>query len=350
MPQVRILLVQLGANGDCLFVTTIAKQIKEVDYPGCHLTWMIGSLYKQVILNNPYIDSIIEIPISKKEDLWHERTRIDVHIAEATGSAKFDKIIVTDYCEKNEIYWFGTTRASLFRSYPFQLQVSPKPVMYLTESEKRNVANFCDKNKLTKSGSNILFECSPQSGQSNITFDNALVIATHLVKKYKRLRIILSSNISFQSKHQRIIDGSELSWRENAFLTHYCQLMIGCSSGISWLATSNASNEIPMVQVINPDYMSGKISASMKSDMTYFHLPTTNLIELYNPTTKTLFACICNIISIGFQNSKSMYDGVKEDGELVDAANELKNSGYLAKLYTRSSAYLKAKAAAIFKL
>ena len=37
----KVSLVQLDANGDCLYATTIARQIKQ-DYPGCHLTWWIS--------------------------------------------------------------------------------------------------------------------------------------------------------------------------------------------------------------------------------------------------------------------------------------------------------------------
>ena len=62
--KLKILLVQLGSTGDCLFVTTIARQIKEVDYPGCHLTWVIGSRYKPAIINNPHVDEILEIPVN----------------------------------------------------------------------------------------------------------------------------------------------------------------------------------------------------------------------------------------------------------------------------------------------
>src|ERR1035441_8380523 len=118
MQQVRILLVQLASFGDCLFVTTIAKQIKEVDYPYCHLTWIIGSRYSQVIRNNPYIDDVIEIPLTKAEDITNQRSLISEHIAQSGGFERFDQIFITDYIEPNFKYWFGTTRSSLFRAYP----------------------------------------------------------------------------------------------------------------------------------------------------------------------------------------------------------------------------------------
>ena len=45
----NILLVQLFSNGDCLYATTIARQIKQ-DYPGCKLTWAIASFCKDIIV------------------------------------------------------------------------------------------------------------------------------------------------------------------------------------------------------------------------------------------------------------------------------------------------------------
>ena len=75
MEQKRILIVQLAALGDCLYVTALARQIKH-DYPGCHLTWAISNRCSQVIQNNPYIDDIWEVFIEKMSDAagdaWEE--------------------------------------------------------------------------------------------------------------------------------------------------------------------------------------------------------------------------------------------------------------------------------------
>src|SRR6478736_1535089 len=108
MQQVRVLLVQLASMGDCLFVTAIARQIKEIDFPGCHLTWLIGSRYIPAIKNNPYIDAVIEIPVSTIIDNVNQRLLINEHIANAGGYNKFNKIFVTDYTEFNLKNWFGT--------------------------------------------------------------------------------------------------------------------------------------------------------------------------------------------------------------------------------------------------
>ena len=312
MQPVKVLLVQLAANGDCLFVTTIAKQIREVDYPGCHLTWLIGSRCRQVIENNPYIDEIIEIPLSTSENVQKQRDAIHEHIAKLGGYNKYDKIFITDFIEENYKNWDGTTRASLFRSYPHKLKINPQPLIFLTTAEKSRVAEFCLKNKITKNTFNVLFECSPQSGQSRMTFQRAKKISEELTSRNANLKFILSSHQSFISENANVIDGSVISWRENAELANYCQLFVGCSSGISWLCTSNATNPIPFIQVINPLYMKGKFSASMKMDFMYFGIDTGKLIELYNPPDTILKECILAATTNNFEIVKRKFD-VKEN-------------------------------------
>ncbi|MEO7049339.1 MAG: hypothetical protein ABI091_28810, partial [Ferruginibacter sp.] len=58
-PQKNILLVQLFSNGDCLYATAIARQIKN-DFPGCKLSWAIASFCKNIIAHNPYVDEVLE--------------------------------------------------------------------------------------------------------------------------------------------------------------------------------------------------------------------------------------------------------------------------------------------------
>ena len=71
----RVLLGQLISNGDCLYATAVAQQIKH-DFPGCHLTWAVSSLCRKIIEENPWIDDIWEIPLANWSDellraSWH---------------------------------------------------------------------------------------------------------------------------------------------------------------------------------------------------------------------------------------------------------------------------------------
>ena len=60
MARMRILLVQLFSNGDCLYATAVARQIRH-DYPSCHLTWAISSGCREMIRENPHIDDVMEV-------------------------------------------------------------------------------------------------------------------------------------------------------------------------------------------------------------------------------------------------------------------------------------------------
>lgn len=306
--QNKVLLVQLASNGDCLLVTTIAKQIKEIDFPGCHLTWLIGSLYSQVIAENIFVDEIIEWPMKSRDDVIVGRNSIWQYIRQNDLGEVYNNIFITDFTPENYKNWYGSTRSSLFRSYPFKLKVEPNPIIYLTETEKINVRKFCVEQNLNTNYVNILFECSPQSSQSLMTFNTALSISNDLTLNSPNLKIILSSNQSFYSENKNIIDGSKLSWRENAELVNYCHFLVGCSSGISWLCTSKGLKSIPFVQVINPDYMEGRITASMKLDYMYFGMSTKNIIELYNPTYIRLKECLSSLVRDPFEITKSKFD------------------------------------------
>src|SRR5882757_6463460 len=90
----KFLLIQLYSNGDCLYATTIARQIKQ-DHPGCHLTWAIADYCKNIILNNPYIDDTLVIPdinFSNWEQHW-KKFQQQVNGLKAEG--RFDKIFFT---------------------------------------------------------------------------------------------------------------------------------------------------------------------------------------------------------------------------------------------------------------
>jgi hypothetical protein len=308
MQEVKVLLVQLASMGDCLFVTAIARQIKEIDFPNCHLTWLIGSRYTPAIKNNPYVDAVIEIPLSSIDDNEKQRNLISEHILNFGGYDNFNQIFVTDYTPLNMGNWFGTTRSALFRSYPYKLKVNPQPIIYLTDEEKVRVAEFCDNNSINGSSYNILFECGPQSGQSLMTLEKAKEIAELIVSKNSKIKFILSSNQPFVSSNPNIVDASIISWRENAELANYCNLLVGCSSGISWLCISQWTKDLPILQIINPNYSGGAFSASMKIDFKYFGIDTTNLIELYNPSEDILLECILAATENEFNKIKILYD------------------------------------------
>ena len=154
----------------------------------------------------------------------------------------------------------------------------------------------------------MLFECAPQSGQSLMTIEKAKEIAERIIRKNPNIKFILSSNQSFVSLNPNIVDGSKISWRENAELANYCNLIVGCSSGISWLCTAQWTKPLPIIQIVNPNYRGGGITASMKIDFRFYGIETKNLIELYNPSEDLLQECILSVTENNFNTVKKLYD------------------------------------------
>jgi|CXWL01.1.fsa_nt_gi hypothetical protein len=269
----RILLVQLYSNGDCLYATAVARQIKQ-DFPGCHLTWTIAGFCKNIISQNPYVDEVLVTDEVSKNDIIAFR-KLKKKVFREKEEGKWDEVFVTHNMDDNQALYDGTIRGMIFRAYPKPITVSVQPVLILTEVEKQNVKLFADKHKLQQFKNIILWEFAPQSGQSVLSFDFVMKAAKKIVQ-FPGTCVILSSANSF-SNTEKIIDASSLTVRENAELTHYSSLLIGCSSGITWLSTSSAAKQLPMLQLLDPQaYFRNAPSV----DFSRYGISTKELIEL----------------------------------------------------------------------
>jgi hypothetical protein len=302
--QKKILLGQLSSFGDCLYATTIARQIK-TDFPGCHLTWAIGSMYSTILEENPYVDEVWEVPLASIEEVPIAWKNFKNEALRKKNEGDFDEIYLTQIAPDNLHNYDGTIRSSLFRSYPYPITIPIAPVLRLTTAEVENVRLFAEIQGLSDKSHVILFECSPKSGQSFVTLEFALKVAQELILRIPDLSIILSSNLSFQTPDKRIIDGSTLSFRENAELTKYCTLLIGCSSGISWLCSSDWAKPLPMIQLINPN---AYWFASFIQDYKYWNFPVDSIIEMANCSVETLVDCIFTTISEGFCLARTKFN------------------------------------------
>jgi ADP-heptose:LPS heptosyltransferase len=98
--QRKILLVQLFSNGDCLYATAVARQIKK-DYPGCHLTWAIAGFCKSIIANNPYVDEIMEVNSVAKNDVVAFR-KFKKEVAQKKIIGEFDQVFITHNMDTNQ--------------------------------------------------------------------------------------------------------------------------------------------------------------------------------------------------------------------------------------------------------
>ncbi len=299
-PQ-KILLVQLFSNGDCLYATAVARQIKS-DFPQAHLTWAIAPFCAAIIANNPYVDAVLLVDDVPKSDVQAFRKKKKQFLREER-EGKWDRVFVTTNMDDNQRLYDGTIRGMILNAYPNPVKVPIEPVVILSDQEKRSVADFAAKYRLSSFSTVILWEYAPQSGQAGFDFNLVKEVAISLTRD-PSVCIILSSSNKFESTSQ-IIDGSDLTVRENAGLTHYCNFMIGCSSGLTWLNTSSAAAFIPMLQLLN-GYT--PFFNPPSRDFERYGLPKEKLIELINWTPGKITECVQTIISSGFETARQKYN------------------------------------------
>jgi hypothetical protein len=291
----RILLGHLAARGDCLYATAVARQIK-TDFPGCHLTWAIGSLCRPLLDGNPYVDAVWEIPLddhARAAEAWY---RFAAEAQTRFSAGEFDEAFFTQIHPANFSRYDGTVRASIFRGYPRPITVPVAPVIRLNDAEIENVRRFAQTHDLAGHDPVILFECMHSSAQSFI--DSAFVYRAidGLVAKLPHCRIILSSHMAINTGHPAVISGDKLTFRENAELTKCCSLMIGCSSGITWLCTSDWAKPLPMIQLLKQDT---GVYASVTHDHDHFGLPADHVIELTDCPADHLVDCVVTAVREG---------------------------------------------------
>lgn len=299
----RILLGQLGAYGDCLCATTLARQIKQ-DMPDCHLTWAIGSLYRGAILGNPHVDAIWELPLARRSqmrDAWRAFAR---QAAERKAAGEFDAVHLSQIYPDNYRNFDGTLRPSIFRAYPHPVTVPVQPVLRLEPMEVEKVADFARRHALAQMKHVLLWEAAAYSDQSFVDPAYALAAARLLVERVADVCVVISSSEPVQSGHERIVDGSALSLRENAELTRHCSLFVGCYSGISWAANSEWAKPLPQVQVLK---RFASVFASSCHDAEYFGLPQERFLELQDCSAEHLAKCLEAACLSGYPAARAAY-------------------------------------------
>ncbi|MBU6157755.1 MAG: hypothetical protein KGP35_01875 [Bacteroidetes bacterium] len=298
----KVLIVQLFSNGDCMYVTAIARQIK-YNNPKAHITWAVSAKCKAVLLGNPDIDVVEEVQIpdvSQNEKIFMQVVA-DAHRKKQAGV--YEKIIIPQLLGDNLKYYDGIVSSSLFRSAGCKITVDPSPRIYLSAEEHQAAAAFAQSHQLHTYRQVILFECAPQTNQLSLT-DNIILRYAALMVQQESTCVILSAPRAYNFNVPHIIDGNSLSIRETIALTHYCTLLLGCSSGISWGAVSIAAKPIPLVQILSPDaYYFNPLSITLKR----WGKSTDNLIELVNFDDEKLKSVFKDIFLKGFSVARRIH-------------------------------------------
>lgn len=319
----KILLAHLNSNGDCLYATVVARQIKEVDYPNCHLTWAVNSRCRQSVELNPYVDEIWEIPTEATLTNQEEWKNFIGQVERRKRNGDFDEVFITQIIGGNELKFDGGIRSSTYKNYPRKIVVPHEPVIRLSSGEVENVRLFAEKHRLNDYDKVILVECAPESFSVALNPQSSYDLAAGIISESKeKIAVILSSNKQIASAQAGIIDASGLSFRENAELTKYCDLFVGCSSGISWLATSDWAKKLDMILVINQDNV---VFPSMIYDHDDLGLPTNHIIEIKNDASsiEKLKRCVKIVLSEDFARARRLFNEKLKSGNYLYLSNQI---------------------------
>jgi len=299
----RFLIGQLARYGDCLYATTIAKQIKK-DHPNSHVTWAVAENFKSILYLNPHVDAVWPVPIIGGDYYLAGWKNFETEALRRKAAGEFDEIIFSQVAPLNWINYTGTIRGTILSAYKKPITVNVSPVLQLSAAEVENVRGFATANQLGTYKNVILFECMPGSGQSNVNPAFAVRVAKDVISQYPDTCFILSSQSPEAFPDPRILSAASLSFRENAELTKYCTLLIGCSSGITWVATSDWAKKIPMLQLFSAK---PSIYAGVHHDFELNGLDTGHILEIKDDRADQVVEVISSIFTNEFAQVKARY-------------------------------------------
>ncbi len=259
---------------------------------------------RSILDENPHVDEVWEIPLTSIAEVAEVWPRFEREALERKNRGDFDEVFFTQIAPSNLHNYIGTIRSSILRAYPHPITVPVSPVVRLRADEIENVRLFAETHHLSDKTHVILFECSPKSGQSLVNPDFAIKVAQALIEKIPDVCVILSSNETVCTGNDRIVDASVLTLRENAELTKYCTLFIGCSSGISWLCTSDWAKPLPMIQLIKTDTI---WFASVACDHEQIGLSTASIIEMSDYPADKVCQCVVTVLQDGFSTARRQF-------------------------------------------
>lgn len=299
----RVLLGQLGANGDCLYATILARQLRQ-DYPCAHITWAVSTQCAGLLSNNPDINEVWEVPVSGWDEhaiAWRsfEREAVRRYLRR-----EFDLIVLSQIWPSHFENYDGTIRPSILRSYHRPITVPIESVICLTDGEVENVERFVQEADLLSYEHRILFECSSKSGQSFVTPEFAQAVADEIYRQLPNTTVIFSTHLPMLLRDRRSRYAAKLSLREIGFLTNHCSLFVGCGSGQTVAATSTVSKPLPMVQILSD---STSVYASFAHDFEYFGVSNRPILEITDERPKYAADCIASVCKEGLQVAKEKF-------------------------------------------
>ncbi len=300
----RLLLGLLGANGDCLYGTILARQLRH-DYPDAHITWAISSQCVSHLRNNPDIDDVWEIPIpgwEHHEAMWRV---FEGEVSRRLLRHELDNAWLPQIWPNNFQNYDGTIRSSILRSYDRPITVPIENVIRLTGEEIERADRWASQAGIAAFEHRILFECTAKSGQSHMTVELAQEIAGHVYAALPSTTMMFSTHLPMELQHPNSRYAGSLSMRECARLTHHATMFVGAGSGGTVVATSTAANPLPMIQVLAAGT---SVYASLLHDFEHFGLDASRILETTEESAKALAAAIVSACRDGIQAAKARHE------------------------------------------
>ena len=331
-------LIQLDANGDCLNVTTLARQIKH-DYPGCRLTWWISSRCQGILKANPHVDEVVVVDVAdwtnaSRELAW--ATAKKEVMRKQGGAAPYDRVWFPQVFPDNFRHFDGTVRPSLFRGYDQPITVPISPVVVLTSDEIARTEAFVERHRLRHRGNVVLFECSSNSSQSHVTPEYAKTVAELFQERDKDVLFLLSTMLPLgDDLPSNVVSAGELTMRENLALISYCSHFMGCGSGLSIVVTSDGAKRVPNIQILAK---SSSVLGSYFHDFEYWGKPADFFVEMPDATPEEACNCLerCIVdgcseaieafhrpIPVNFEFLHTILEMLVVRGQYLDAAESL---------------------------
>lgn len=239
----KILIVGLGAFGDIINCTPIAKHYKLLN-PNTKISWITRKKYNSVLFNNPNIDSLICI---NEDNLKNYNHAALTHIIKNSIEENFKdhKIIFSSPYMSNK--YDGTDRSTLLdiikdeSSGIKEWECDFIPNIFLSDKEEQEAEHFF--NNLKSKNKTILVEYENFSEQTpfNLEYINSLC------KKVNGLGYnIIFSGLRKPDYYEQLQQEYDISFYHysgtflsNARLYNLVDIFVGCCSGLTCLTSSD---------------------------------------------------------------------------------------------------------------
>lgn len=247
--KATIAIIQPGCWGDNVNSTLMLKPIKN-KYPDSQIDLYTTDPYLSAFINNPYIDHIISVDSSGKNQCLNFMFTYDELLLHTHYDLKLNGSPLHNpggwackYSELGEnliLSW-----ANILDNINIDYGLPLETILRLTEQEVDHANSFFDTHTSGHSGPFILMEVEGESGQSFWNHDWTESICNYLISQHsatvfisKRLRT--GEIVNLQQKHgNKVVFSGDLSIRECAQIFNRCDAFFSVSSGLSNACNTN---------------------------------------------------------------------------------------------------------------